>query len=66
LEYLPNRHKIFDPFFSTKAAGQGEGLGLFIVWNLLKMLGGKISVDTQYKDGAKFLISLPNTSGAKE
>ncbi len=61
-----NRHKIFDPFFSTKAAGQGEGLGLFIVWNLLKMLGGKISVDTQYKDGAKFLISLPNTSGAKE
>ncbi|MCF5710174.1 GHKL domain-containing protein [Pseudomonas syringae] len=61
-----NRHKIFDPFFSTKAAGQGEGLGLFIVWNLLKMLGGKISVDTQYKDGAKFLISLPNASGTKE
>lgn len=61
-----NRHKIFDPFFSTKAAGQGEGLGLFIVWNLLKMLGGRISVDTQYKDGAKFLISLPNASGAKE
>ncbi|QOH73010.1 sensor histidine kinase [Pseudomonas juntendi] len=60
-----NRHKIFDPFFSTKAPGHGEGLGLFIVWNLLKMLGGRVSVDTQYRTGARFLISIPTVSTGK-
>ncbi|UDQ75266.1 HAMP domain-containing histidine kinase [Pectobacterium brasiliense] len=54
-----NRNKIFDPFFSTKAPGKGEGLGLFIVWNLLKMLGGKIVVDSKYKSGAKFIVTIP-------
>lgn len=57
-----SKHKIFDPFYSTKAPGQGEGLGLFIVWNLLKMLGGKITLDTQYRNGAKFVISLPEAA----
>lgn len=56
-----SKHKIFDPFFSTKAPGNGEGLGLFIVWNLLKMLGGKIYLDTQYRNGARFVISLPES-----
>ncbi|EML2393145.1 TPA: ATP-binding protein [Pseudomonas aeruginosa] len=54
-----NRNKIFDPFFSTKAPGKGEGLGLFIVWNLLKMLGGTISVDIKYRGGARFVVRLP-------
>jgi signal transduction histidine kinase len=57
-----NRGKVFDPFFSTKAPGKGEGLGLFIVWNLLKMQGGKISLDPWYQNGARFLISIPKTS----
>jgi signal transduction histidine kinase len=56
---IGNRNKIFDPFFSTKPPGKGEGLGLFIVWNLLKMLGAKIHVDDKYKTGAKFLITIP-------
>lgn len=56
---VKNRGKIFDPFFSTKAPGKGEGLGLFIVWNLLKMQGGKIRLDSEYKNGARFLISIP-------
>ncbi|WEE03418.1 HAMP domain-containing sensor histidine kinase [Serratia marcescens] len=56
-----NRNKIFEPFFSTKAPGKGEGLGLFIVWNLLKMLGGKITVDAKYKSGAKFIVTIPKT-----
>jgi C4-dicarboxylate-specific signal transduction histidine kinase len=54
-----NKNKIFDPFFSTKAPGKGEGLGLFIVWNLLKSQGGKITVDTNYKNGAHFIITIP-------
>lgn len=54
-----NRNKIFDPFFSTKAPGKGEGLGLFIVWNILKMLGGRIGVDSKYSDGARFIATIP-------
>ena len=54
-----NKNKIFDPFFSTKAPGKGEGLGLFIIWNLLKSQGGKISVDTKYTNGACFIITIP-------
>lgn len=56
---IGNRNKIFDPFFSTKPPGKGEGLGLFIVWNLLKMLGGRISVDVKHKNGARFLMNIP-------
>ncbi len=57
-----NRNKIFDPFFSTKAPGKGEGLGLFIVWNILKMLGGRIAVDSKYSDGARFIATIPKLS----
>ncbi len=53
------RTKIFDPFFSTKAPGKGEGLGLFIIWNILKYMGGSIVLDSNYKNGALFLITIP-------
>lgn len=56
---LSNTNKIFDPFFSTKPPGKGEGLGLFIIWNLLKMVGGRISVDTTYRHGARFIVTMP-------
>lgn len=63
---LKNRKKIFDPFFSTKAPGKGEGLGLFILWNILKMQGGKISVDPNFNDGARFLIEIPKIATIQE
>jgi len=63
---LENKNKIFDPFFSTKAPGKGEGLGLFIVWNLLKSQGGKISVDNQYTNGTRFIITLPKKSNLEK
>ncbi len=56
---VKNRSKIFDPFFSTKSPGKGEGLGLFIVWNLLKGQGGRIRLDDNYQNGTRFLISIP-------
>ncbi|RKZ54290.1 MAG: hypothetical protein DRR16_10790 [Candidatus Parabeggiatoa sp. nov. 3] len=62
-----HQHKIFEPFFTSKLPDKGEGLGLFIVWNILKMQGGQISLDTQYQEGARFLISMPkNQSETKE
>jgi signal transduction histidine kinase len=56
---LKNRGQIFDPFFTTKPPGKGEGLGLFIVWNIVKIMGGRITLDQKYTKGAKFIISLP-------
>ena len=56
-----NTKKIFEPFFTTKAPSSGnggEGLGLFIVWNILKMYNGKIRLDTEYKTGAKFIMTI--------
>ena len=57
-----NHKKIFEPFFSTKdptSGNGGEGLGLFIVWNILKMFNGTIYIDEKYINGAKFIITLP-------
>ena len=56
-------HKIlFDPFFTTKDPGKGEGLGLYIIWNLLKSLGGSILLDPDRTEGACFIITLPKES----
>ena len=57
-----NHKKIFDPFFSTKdptAGNGGEGLGLFIVWNILRMYKGTIQVADEHKNGAQFIIQIP-------
>jgi signal transduction histidine kinase len=56
---VENSKKIFEPFFTTKPTGKGEGLGLFIVWNLIKALGGGITLDTKYRHGTRFAIILP-------
>lgn len=59
---VENSKKIFEPFFSTKdptAGNGGEGLGLFIVWNLLRMYNGSIQVNQMYKKGAQFIIKIP-------
>lgn len=57
-----NAKKIFEPFYSTKDKSTfqdgGEGLGLFIVWNVLKMFNGSIKLDNSYHSGAKFIISI--------
>ncbi len=58
----PDLHrKIFEPFFSTKKKELeegGEGLGLFIVWNILKMFHGRIYVDAAYQEGARFILEF--------
>lgn len=57
-----NTGRIFEPFFSTKdptSGNGGEGLGLFVVWNILKMYKGTIQVNQMHKDGAQFVIRIP-------
>ncbi|WP_243372400.1 ATP-binding protein [Geotalea sp. SG265] len=50
---------IFEPFYSTKAAGEGTGLGLYIARNILERLGGSISVRSIVNEGTTFTLLFP-------
>ncbi len=50
---------IFDPFFTTKSAGQGTGLGLYIVYGIIAKHKGKICAHSEKGIGSAFHIYLP-------
>jgi len=51
---------IFEPFFTTKRSSGGTGLGMNIVYNIIKQkLQGEIDVKSEPQQGAKFIITLP-------
>ena len=51
--------KIFQPFFTTKPAGSGTGLGLSLSYDIVKVHGGEIKVQTKEGVGSEFTIALP-------
>ena len=51
--------KIFQPFFTTKPTGQGTGLGLSLSYDIVKVHGGELKVETIENEGAEFTIVLP-------
>ncbi|MEZ5648772.1 MAG: ATP-binding protein [Alphaproteobacteria bacterium] len=51
--------RIFEPFFSTKAVGQGTGLGLATVYGIMKQTGGFVFVDTAVGRGSTFRLLFP-------
>ena len=54
------RDKIFNPFFTTKPAGEGTGLGLSLSFDIVaKQHGGTITVDTAPDEFTEFVITLP-------
>lgn len=57
---IPNDIKsdIFNAFFTTKETGQGTGLGLFICYNIIKELNGKITFTSEVGRGTTFTVTL--------
>jgi len=56
-----HRERIFDPFYTTKEAGKGTGLGLWIVYGIIKKHGGYIEVKSKINIGSTFSVYLPFT-----
>ena len=50
---------IFDTFSKVDSFKEGIGLGLPICRRLAKSIGGKVFLDTTYKEGSRFVLSIP-------
>lgn len=58
---MPEEHvsRALEPFFTTKAMGDGSGLGLFLSGQIVKAHGGALSIVSQVNKGTSVVIALP-------
>jgi two-component system NtrC family sensor kinase len=57
--------KVFEPFYTTKAVGQGTGLGLSVCYGIVTKWRGRIRADSGPGRGATFLLRFPAAEAAK-
>lgn len=67
---ISNKHmkRVFDPFFTTKGPDEGEGLGLYIVSQIITRYQGTIDIENADGGGTRFVIRFPfnNRNNTKE
>lgn len=58
---IPPEHlgRVFDPFFTTKDIGEGTGLGLAVVYGIIKDHGGQIRVESEPEKFTRFVLYFP-------
>jgi signal transduction histidine kinase len=60
------RDQIFNPFFTTKSAGRGMGMGLTMAWRVVQALGGTLQLAPRRAgQGAEFVVRLPRPPQSK-
>jgi signal transduction histidine kinase len=57
---------IFDPFYTTKPVGRGTGLGLSLVYGIIRTHGGYVEVKSDINIGTTFSIYLPTSENDKK
>ncbi|WP_300674644.1 PAS domain-containing sensor histidine kinase [Desulfoluna sp.] len=57
------RQRMFDPFYTTKPEGKGTGLGLFIIYGIIKDHGGTLQVETESGEWTRMHVDLPMAEG---
>ena len=58
--------RVFEPFVTTKGPRHGPGLGLSVVYRIVKDHGGSISIDSRPGDGTRVVLTLPGAEHAEE
>lgn len=58
------QRRVFEPYFTTKQAGQGTGLGLAQVYGIVTQSGGAVRIESQENVGTSVILSLPRSREA--
>lgn len=58
--------RVFEPFFTTRRIGEGTGMGLAVVYGIVKSLGGAVTVESKPLAGSTFHVFLPKTDAGPE